>query len=88
MKHLMTSLVPLALLLGGCATNTATPPERKIIVSEDQTELIKPTGSHISTRVLKGQKPITASPVSSASGESVNDSLLTRDGTFPSVPVH
>jgi hypothetical protein len=86
MKPRPTCLIVLAAFaLGGCSTITT--PEKGVIVTEDQTEVITPVGSHIRTRVIKGQTPLTASPVETVSGERLNDSLLTRDGSIPQVPV-
>jgi hypothetical protein len=85
MKTALPLILALAALTAGCATDPT--PEKKIIVNADQTEVVMPVGSHIRTRVLKGQKPDSASPVATASGEQLNDSLLTRDGSVPNVPV-
>jgi len=86
MKSRHSTLLTLtALALGGCASTPV--PEKSVIVSADQTEVIMPVGSHMRTRVLKGQKPLTTSPTETVSGERLNDSLLTRDGSIPAVPV-
>ena len=82
-----TCLVLLVAFSGGCASKI-TVPEKSIVVTEDQTEMVTPIGSHIKVRVLKGQQPTLASPSEAVGGEQVNNSLLTRDGTFPNVPIH
>ena len=88
MKPPHACVILLTALGGGCAS-TVNLPEKRIVVNEDQTELITPVGSHIKVRVLRGQKaPLLSSPTDSMSGERMNDSLLTRDGSFPGVPIH
>lgn len=79
-------LVFVAACCGGCATTSPTP-EKGVVVSADQTEVITPVGSHMKVRVLKGQRPLTSMPTESVSGERLNDALLTRDGSIPPVPV-
>lgn len=86
MKSRHPALTLAALALAGCAT-TSPLPEKSIVVSADQTEVIMPVGTHIRSRVLKGQQPLSASPTATMSGEQLDNSLLTRDGTIPAVPV-
>ena len=85
MKIHLVPVLAFAAAAGGCATSPA--PEKSATVTADETELVMPAGSHIRTRVKKGQQAEGASPVATATGDQLSDAINSRNGSVPSTPV-
>lgn len=73
-------LIASALVLAGC---NGAPTTKDAVVKSDDYEYVTPLGSNIPVLVRKGQRPDTASPTASMSGDQATNAIHGGGGQMP-----